>query len=286
MRYNAMKNKNTIILWLTLVLLPGCASLIAGNMANSLSSAILNQDDPETVRAGAPAYLLMLDGMIEENPNDANILLIGSKLYSAYATIFVEEKQRAQRLSRKAFDYARRAMCERSSDICSSYDQPYEQFVASLQQISVDDVAWLYGLGSAWAGMVQASSGDWSAVADLPKITLVMEEVIALQESYDNGGAHTYLGVLSSLRPPSLGGKPEVGRQHFEKAIAISKGKNLMIKVLFARHYARLVYNRELHDRLLHEVISADAKVPGLTLINTLAKQEATELLKSANDYF
>lgn len=260
--------------------------MIAGNMASSLSNAILNQDDPETVRTGAPAYLLMLDGMIEENPNDANILLIGSKLYSAYASIFVEDKQRAQRLASKAFDYAQRAMCERSRDVCSSYHQSFETFGQSLQQINANDVPWLYGFGSAWAGLVKASSGDWNALADLPKVTLVMEQVIVLQEKYDNGGAHTYLGVLSSLRPASLGGKPEEGRKHFEKAIAISNGKNLMIKVLYARHYARLLYNRELHDQLLHEVIDADANVRGLTLMNTLAKQQARELLKSAEDYF
>ena len=59
-----------------------------------------------------------------------------------------------------------------------------------------------------------------------------------------------------------------------------------MNKVLFARHYARLMYNRELHDRLLNEVIKAETEVPGLTLINTLAKQEAKELLQSAGEYF
>jgi len=264
----------------------GCASTIAGNMAASLSAAILNQDDPETVRVGAPAYLLMIDGMIADNPSDTDILLAGSKLYGAYATIFVEDEQRAQRLANKSFKYALRAMCERNIPVCKSFDQPFDSFVESLQDIESGDVTYLYGFGSAWAGKVQVSDGDWKAVADLPKITLLMEKVVALQETYDDGGAHTYLGVLSSLRPPSLGGKPEVGRKHFEKAIALSKGKNLMNKVLFARHYARLMYNRELHDRLLNEVIKAETEVPGLTLINTLAKQEAKELLQSAGEYF
>ena len=59
-----------------------------------------------------------------------------------------------------------------------------------------------------------------------------------------------------------------------------------MAKVEFARRYARLVFDRPLHDRLLNEVLQAPANVPGLTLSNTLAQRSARELLKSADSYF
>ena len=83
-----------------------------------------------------------------------------------------------------------------------------------------------------------------------------------------------------------MGGKPELGRNHFERAIKISRGKNLMAKVIYARQYARLVFDRELHDHLLQEVLEADPEVRGYTLLNTLAQREARELLKSGEDYF
>ena len=38
-----------------------------------------------------------------------------------------------------------------------------------------------------------------------------MQRVIELHESYQDGAAHLYLGVLSTFLPPALGGKPEVG---------------------------------------------------------------------------
>jgi hypothetical protein len=41
-----------------------------------------------------------------------------------------------------------------------------------------------------------------------------------------------------------------------------------------------------LHDQLLREVLEADPEQPGLTLFNTLAQDEARELLDSADDYF
>jgi hypothetical protein len=47
-----------------------------------------------------------------------------------------------------------------------------------------------------------------------------------------------------------------------------------------------MLYLRELHDRLLTEVIDADPNVPGYTLTNVLAQRSAKKLLESADDYF
>jgi hypothetical protein len=88
------------------------------------------------------------------------------------------------------------------------------------------------------------------------------------------------------LLPPAAGGKPEKGRAHFERAIELSGGRNLGAKVDFAEGYARLLYERELHDRLLNEVMEADPVEPGNTLLNVLAQERAEELLASADDYF
>jgi hypothetical protein len=88
------------------------------------------------------------------------------------------------------------------------------------------------------------------------------------------------------LLPPSLGGRPEIGRAHFEKAIEISEGRYLMTKVMFADQYARLLFDRELHDKLLGEVMDSDPAEPGLTLINTVAQRRAQELLETADAYF
>ena len=48
----------------------------------------------------------------------------------------------------------------------------------------------------------------------------------------------------------------------------------------------RLLYDRELHDRLLEEVLDAPAEQPGLTLFNNLAKADARDLLSTADEYF
>jgi hypothetical protein len=274
---------------LTLLALTGCASLASSassKLANNLSSAILNQDDPETVQAGMPSYLLLVDSFVEGDPLNENMLLAGSKLYGAYAAAFIREPERAKRLARKARDYGDRALCAHDAQLCKLFERPFDDFAAAIGKLKVDDVPLLYASGTAWAGWIQANSSDWNAIATLPKVKAMMARVVELDEAYSHGEGHLYLGVFATLLPPALGGKPEEGRVHFERAIALSAGRDLMAKVEYARRYARITYNRELHDRLLHEVLDAEVVEPGLTLSNVLAKRQAKELLGSAESYF
>ena len=101
-----------------------------------------------------------------------------------------------------------------------------------------------------------------------------------------NSAVYTYMGILFSLMPPALGGEPERAREFFELAIAKSDGKDLGAKVEYARGYARLLYERELHDRLLNEVLAADPYQEGFILSNVLAQEDAAVLLAAADDYF
>jgi hypothetical protein len=120
----------------------------------------------------------------------------------------------------------------------------------------------------------------------LGRAKALIQRVAELEPEYANGGAFLYLGVFETLLPPAMGGRPELGRQHFERALQISEERNLMVKVMLADQYGRLMFDRELHDRLLQEVMAADVQAPGLTLMNTVAKERAEQLLDSGDDYF
>ncbi len=267
----------------------GCGTLVSSattSLAENVSAAVLDQEDALLVRDGAPAYLIAIDGLIEGDPESETLLLAGARLYSAYSSAFVSEPVRAKRLTTRARRYGQRAMCSRSQPVCDASEGSFDVFELALADTSTDDLPALFGYGSAWATWVQTNSADWNAIADLPKVQALMERIVALDEGYEQGGAHLYLGVLYTLRPESLGGKPELGREHFEKAIAFSDGRNLMAKVLFARQYSRLVFDRELHDTLLAEVIEADPVERGYTLSNVMAQEMARELLAESDEYF
>ena len=270
-------------------LLTACGSVVhraTRQFADNLTTAILNQDDPATVRDGVPSYLLLIDGIIDGDPNNADALLAGSKLYGAYAGGFVEDAPRAQHMAERAYSYARGALCLREKELCLSLDGPFDTFQIALDKSNRADIETIYAFASAWAGRIQVNTGDWNAIADLPKLQAVLMRLVSIDPRYDNGGAYLYLGVINSIRPASLGGKPEEGKANFEKALEFSQGKNQMVRVLYAQFYARLVFDQELHDKLLNEVLAADPVVPKLTLINMLAKTRAKALLASGKDYF
>jgi hypothetical protein len=273
------------ILILTLgAFLSGCVSMATDRLADNLSQAMLNQTDPEIVRSGAPAYLLLLDSLIAQSPDDQGLLYAGSRLYGAYAGGLVSDPQRQQRLTDKALDYARRGLCPETPELCRTMGQSFETFSPVLAETDEDEVEGIYLYATSWAGWIQAHAEAWSAVADLPKAEAMLQWVVSRDPAYDQGRAQLYLGVIGSQVPPALGGRPEVGRRHFEAAISFSHGRDLMAKVEYARHYARLVFDQSLHDRLLNEVLQADPVAEGLTLSNIMAQQQASKLLQ--DDYF
>lgn len=268
---------------IAVLLLSGCG---VSNIGSNFSQAIMNQNDPELVKAGVPAYLLLIDSLIEGDPDDSDWLRTGANLYTVYAAAFVDDGARSQRLSTRAFDYGQRALCEQDSDGCGLVGQPYAAFKNSLQEFSSGDLPELFAMTTSWLVWAQAHRDDWNVVAAVPKIELALQRIIELDESYEKGRPWLYLGMLYSLRPPSLGGKPDQARMCFERALDLTGGRDLSVKVAYARYYARLVYDRELHDRLLYEVRNANPKVEGLTLMNTLALDEAQQLILSAEEYF
>ena len=279
-----------VLLLLPLSLTLGaCASLMssaATSLADNLSVAILNQDDPETVRAGAPSYLLLLDSFVEGSPDDPDILAAGATLYATYGTVFAEEEVRAQRLTQRARRYALRAMCESYAPACGWPEANYEEFVASLEGIGPKKAEYLYTYGFASLAYLRAHSSDVNSIAELPQIEALFNHYLDISGDAVNSSAYTYMGILLTLRPPAAGGEPERAREYFQKAIALTDGKDLGAKVEFARNYAKKLYEREMHDQLLNEVMAADPYQDGFTLSNVLAKEEAAVLLAEADDYF
>ena len=276
----------------TALLLCGCGLVgavtkpLTQGFAESLAGTILNSEDVAMVRDGAPAYLLLVDTLLADAPDDGVMLEQSSILHSAYAAAFVTEPQRSKLLHTKAKALALRAACLRLDDACDLDQRSFRAFQAWVDARSEADVPLMYTLASSWTGWIQAHSDDFAAIAELARAKAIMTKVAELAPAHESGSAFLYLGVFETLLPPAMGGRPEVGRAHFERAVALSEGNHLLTKVMFADQYARLVFDRELHDRLLQEVVSAPANVPGLTLMNTIAKQQAKELLDSADEYF
>ena len=267
----------------------GCAGLVssaASRFADNLGMAVLNQPDPQIVSDGAPSYLLLLDSLLEGNPDEPALLSAAADLYAAYGAVFARDPERAKILTTRALGYAERAICLEYEAGCSWPSVPFQAVEAALPALGEKQIGSASSYAVASLAYIRAHSDDWGALARLPHIEALVLTLVPFTQDADRGAMYNYLGILNSLRPPALGGQPEVAREYFEKAIALSEGRDLAIKVEFARGYARMLYEQELHDRLLTEVLAADPEADGLTLTNTLAQRDATQLLESGKDYF
>ena len=286
-KYRSIVRAMLLLLWVPLV--SGCASLVSGaasGFADNLSLAVLNQDDPETAKAALPSYMVLVDSLIEGSPDDPDMLAAGAEMYASYGAVFADDNVRARRLTAKARRYALTAMCEEFADACEWRSMNYDEFVASLSGVGERDADYLYTYGFATLAYMRAHSADTDTLAELPQAEALFEHYLAIAGDEVSPGTHVYMGILKTLLPPALGGKPEEAREHFELAIDMSDGKDLSAKVEYARGYAKLLYDRELHDRLLNEVLASDPHASGLTLTNVIAQQDAAVLLEEADDYF
>jgi hypothetical protein len=286
----ALRGRRALALLSVIVLAnAGCASLMssaATGMAENLSSAVLNHPDPETVRDGAPAYMLLLDSFLEDSPDDAELLAAAANLYASYGSVFADDPERARRLTERARQYGSRALCLSFADSCDWQGMSFDDFEASLDGLSPGHAEAVYSYSISSLAWIRAHSDDWNALAELPQMEALLTRYLDIGSGEMRGSVYTYLGILATLRPPSLGGEPEKGKEYFERAIELTGGRDLSVKVEYARGYARLLYERELHDRLLHEVMEADPDVPGYTLTNVLAQRDAADLLAGADEYF
>ena len=231
--------------------LSGCSSLassVASGAADDLSTALLDQEDPELVREATPAYLILLDSFARDSDSPGT-LGAAAELYAAYGIVFVNDAERAKTLTTRARDYGRQALCAADRNACELTGLDFDAYSAIINALKprAADAAFSYSIAT--LAYIRAHSGDFTALADLPKIEVVLNRVLEIGEPERRADVYKYLGILNSLRPPALGGQPERGREYFEKAIELSGGRDLSTKVELAQTYARLVYDRELHDR-------------------------------------
>lgn len=254
--------------------------------AQRLSDTLLDYEDPETVAAAIPTFLILVDSLAGMNDASANSRLSAAQMYGAYSGAFVTDPRRQKTLTTKALAYARQGSCQKDKKWCGIDQMDKQQFAGFIDRLTKKDVELAYAYAVAWLAYIQAHSDDWNSIADLTRAKTLLQTVVKYDEGHDHAGAHLYLAAIASSLPPSMGGQPDEGKYHFERAIELTKGRHLLAKVEYARRYARLLFDQELHHRLLTEVVEADPRQKGMTLMNTWAQQEARKLLADESSYF
>ena len=262
-----------------------CSKLVTSTLVEPTVGNLQKQTDLDLVCEGAPAYLLMIDSMIASAPNDKALLRIGSQAYAAYTGALTEcgaPTERILAIADKARLYGTTLINHLLPSAGASRLDELDRELARAQKNDVPSLFW----GSlAWLTWIQQQQGAPAAMADLVAVEKIMTRLLALDETFQNGALHLFFGGLLATRPAMIGGNLEGSRQHFERALIISNNSFLLIQATYAETYARLTLDKQLHDRLLKEVVDFPLQsAPESALSNAIAQRKAARLLEE--DYF
>ena len=269
----------------------GCAATLkkaaAGSFIDDVAKATAKHDDIVLVTQAVPTYLLLLEGLLESNPDAPEFLIAATELYTSYATLIeADDPARAQRLYHRAKNYGLKALAQ-NQRIGPLLAAPYPIFAEITKHLKSEDIPLVFWVASSWGAWISASTESMAALADLPKVILMMEWLIKEDENFYYGSPHVFLGIYHAALPQSLGGNPEESLKHFNKALEINRGQSLMVYVQMARFYARQVFDRELYESLLQKALEHPIdQVAELTLQNATAQKMARKLLAEADEFF
>jgi len=258
-----------------------------GSLLEDVGKSSYKQSDLRMIREGMPAYLMLMDGMVEAWPDNEQLLISAAQGYSSFASAFIEDhdKEYAELLYKKGREYALRALEKRG--LKEPLHGALDNFEEDLKNLGKEDVAYIFWAAACWGNWIILNLGSMEALAELPRVELMMQRVLELDEGFYYGGPHLFMGIKFASRPEMFGGDLKKAQQHFLRAMDLGKGRFLMAYVYYANHYARRVLDKNLFQSTLKKVMETPADIPPeLTLLNTVAKKKAKALLDRANEYF
>jgi hypothetical protein len=258
-----------------------------GSLLEDVGKSSYKQSDLRMIREGMPAYLMLMDGMVEAWPDNEQLLVSAAQGYSSFASAFIEDhdKEYAEMLYKKGKEYALRALAMRG--LKQPLDSSLDEFKERLKNLKKKDVPFIFWAAACWGNWIILNLDSMEALAELPRVELMMQRVLELDEGFYYGGPHLFMGIKFASRPVAFGGDLKKAQQHFLKAMDLGKGKFLMAYVYYANHYARRILDKNLFLSTLKKVMETPADIsPELTLLNTVAKKKAKALLERANEYF
>jgi hypothetical protein len=282
-----------ILLCLLIVFPTNCATqkkITVGATAlllEDIAKSAYKQSDTRVIREGMPAYLLLMDGMVEAWPNNEKLLIAAAQGYATFAGAFIQDQDKAYAITlyARAKDYALRSLEHRG--LKDPVSRSFDDFEAGVNNMDKDDVTFMFWAATCWGSWIQLNMGSMEAMAELPRVVSLMKRVLELDEGYYYGGPHLFMGLWYGSRPKMAGGDLNLAREHFLKAIELGQGKFLMAYILYAENYAKKTFDKDLYISILENVQGTPADiVPELTLLNTVAHHKAKELLAEADEYF
>ncbi|MBM4354654.1 MAG: hypothetical protein FJ109_12850 [Deltaproteobacteria bacterium] len=286
--------RGIVVAGVAVCLAVGCVSprFIANNMTGSVKDmreAFYAERSPQHAYAAAPGMLMQLDGFLVSSPDNVDLLYRAAELNCSFAMTFLDTRDRVWAADEylKGREYALHGLTLLAPELGAAIRAGDAEAVkAEAGKVGLKELPLLFFTGLCWGGYINATM-DAGNAAELPVVEALMHRVMELDETFYFGAVHVFFGVLNAGRSELLGGNLEKGRGHFEKALEITGGKLLPVKVRFAQSYAVQKQDPELFVRLLTEVLEDDTPPQREWIVgNAAARVDAAALLEKISDLF
>ncbi len=278
-------------------------------MAISTTSKILlkakastqQEPDVELARAAIPGAIKTVEGFHLADPTNKILIGMLAEGYCGYANGFIQDewevakmegryedaeklRGRASGLFLRCMNYGLKLLPKKWSEAISGDFDTVKGLVAKAGKGKLKGMFWTaFGLGSA----INMNRDDIEMIAHLPKAKAMLHRVIELDPDYQFGMPYIALGMMNSAQGKAMGGNPELAKEYFEKARAVTDGRFLMVNVMQARTYAVINQDQKLFRKLLIDTLTTNpAVMPEQRLANELAHHKARRYLSQEKDWF
>ncbi len=296
---------HALLLVLGLWLVAGCS--VKRMAVNKLGDALAgggvtfaSDDDPELVKAAVPFSLKLMESLLAESPKHDGLLFAASSGFTQYAYAFVQQeadevegddlaratamRDRARRLYLRARNYGLRGLDARHAGFPDRLRANPREAVRGAR---AKDVPLLYWTAASWAAAISLSKDDPALIGEIPQMEALMDRALELDESYDAGVIHTFLITYEMARQGAPGEPAARSRQHYERALELSRGQQAGPLVAFAEAVCVQRQDLKQFDALLQQAlaINPDAQ-PESRLVNLVMQRRARWLLAKRDELF
>jgi len=287
------------------LLLAGCSirKMAVNGMAKSMSESSIvyaRDEDPELVEDAFPFLLKTIEGLLEEVPENQELLVTACEAFTSYAQAFVAvpadiveeddlaaaraQRQRARKLFVRARGYGLRALELSHPGIVEGLNQDPD---AALETTEIEELPALFWTGAAWALAINVAKGDMEMVADFNIANALLHRAKTLEPGWNGGSIHEVMITLEAARPDGGEESLRVARMHFDRAIELSRGEKAGPYVSLAEAVSIKEQNVEEFQDLLANALAVDPNAAlDHRLTNVLAQNRARWLLDHTEDFF
>jgi predicted anti-sigma-YlaC factor YlaD len=270
-----------------------------GNALSEGTSSFGKDDDPELVRDALPFGLKTIEILIEQSPKHRGLLTAACGGFTEYAYAFVQQdadfieeqdfdraremRIRAKKLYLRALEYGMRAI---ETEFPGFRDQLKKDPDGALAKMTKKQVPRLYWTGASWAAAFAINKADSDLAADQTLIEKIMKRALALDEAWGTGSIHDFFISWEGGHAAS-GGSYEKARQHFDRAVALSKGLRAGPYVSLAEVVSVGTQNKKEFQEVLNAALKIDVnQTPNERLANVVSQRRARWLLGRIDELF